>query len=362
MNNESDKNNKNNKHIQRSNNCFITWNYIKNMFKCNYYSYCCCCCHSSRNNLSFDISKISFDSKKNFKYNKKQNSKVYICYNSLMLDSQILMNFSLLHKNDNNRDIKYQSDLNKQFFLQFYNELQKDELIILENYPFFLITLIKDINLTIYEKKEKEKLIKIELLNENTKLECIINFIKYKMINCFKNPLHFVIILHSKRIGLEKSIFISDLITDFVIHIDQSFLFDIIAEKLKLKTISEKKSEYDLNKGSNYNIIKGKLGTRYFKAKPELIIINNFEPYNIENHVIIKEILKKSIIDTLSFTQNFILILHNTFPITILPEIIDKSFNELIKEPINFSMEIELIYINNKFESILVFFGNMSEV
>lgn len=260
------------------------------------------------------FSKLQIEGEKKFCFHKIRDLEVQIGYISLINDKSYYLRYFCSTKNDyENPDIlnSYYKRTELDEDLLFYKEFIRNQFFILESYPYYIPTILRDIDLRMFGKAEdRKKFRKIKKGMMYNRMEPIFNYLKFKMKEGFNDKNYdFLVVLHLN--GEKDNLAFSDELCELTIHFDQYG---------KFKNFSSNAHQYEL--------IVGKINNRFLKINPDCILIIYNERIDERNLAKAKEILRKSIMDTLLFTNNCLILLDKTFPLAILPEIIDRSFSQ----------------------------------
>lgn len=259
-----------------------------------------------------NFSKLQIARETKFSFQKIRDLEVQIGYISLFNDkSYYLRVFCSAKSGYEDPDIltSYykQTELDDNFLN--YKEFIRNQFFIMESYLYYLPIILRDINLKVFGKsKDRKKFRKIKSRRMYNRIEPIFNYLKFKMKEGYNDINYdFLVVLHLT--GEKDNLVFSDGLCGLTIHFDKYG---------KLKNF--------ISNSCNKELIFGKINKRFLKINPDCILIIYNERIDVGNLANAKEILRKAIMDTLLFSNNFLILLDKTFPLLFLPEIIERSF------------------------------------
>lgn len=249
---------------------------------------------------------------------------------------------------------RQQKELKTPFCSFSYDTLPRNRLMILEKYPYYIASKIRDVHLKLSFEQNDFNL-RLDINNSELCLENLLDvfffFLQFKMeeiCNNHPNFCFFVQIPREPHICELKSL---KNFSDFLIKYDDNcsihnrkFFFDKMEKFKKALSISsnpENKAEpfRFLNKLKDKyeekDLILGSLPKiKSFKSKIDVILINFFQTCDKDNLNFYKEVLIKKLYKSLNLAKSIVILFHKSFSLDRIAEIFDKSWSSM-KEFIN---------------------------
>ena len=321
------------------------------------YSLCssCYCRICSEETESLPISRINTA----YEIQLKTHHKSMLSFPIKVKDLEVILFLQIQKTKVKNNEI-FQS-----FGLKHYELLPRNQPFLLEKYPYFIVSQLNETNLTFkierrihdninedisFNEKsvnqiniinQRMELSNNELQNEHF-LDIFINYLAYKLYELMNIDLTFCLYLQLTPFKSYSSLKSLSKFSDFLIKFDQSFLYETLYRKKRknfdvfkendLFFVDRKNMKRNSYMFQEKDLIIGNLKRHQnCMISTDLVIINYFQVFDNDLIMIFKEILMKGVSKALSFSKNLVIILHKSFPLQLLPEILDTSLS-YIKE------------------------------
>lgn len=259
---------------------------------------------------------------------------------------RLLLNFPLTTPN---------SKATESFGLNPYEFYPKNQLFILEKYPYFMLCRIRETNLSVNVESSSDSL-RISISNKDLSpsalADIFINYLGFKLSETLGFDLNFAIYMHSSsEISLNQMTSLQNF-SDFLIKFDQTFLFhptkkdpkplqskrnqDILKERESrssgsLRSMEDPKKTFNNRKLKDFeekDVVLGRIRAhRGVKTQADLVLINFYQNVDLIRLGSYKEILIKTIYKSMAFTRNLAILLHKSFPVDLIPEIFDTCWS-----------------------------------
>jgi len=314
-------------------------------YKCSFFSFCSNFCHSFCDSESEQIPLTRSSSPYQvLSKTRKQASISFLCKIKEQ-NTKLVLDFPINTKENERIEC---------FGLNPYEFYPKDQLFILEKYPYFLLSKLKETNLRVNFENTEEKL-RVEINNDDfnsySLTDIFINYLGFKMSEILNFDLNFAIYWHLTTEYQTSQLNSLQNFSDFIVKYDQTLQNQTIKKESKrLKThnktienikeveIRSTNSLRSLEETKKFRrnskifeesdlIIGGLRINRGSKITSDTVLINFFQKADSMKINSLKEILIKSIYKALAYTKNLVILLHKTFPLELVPEIFDTSWS-----------------------------------
>lgn len=261
-------------------------------------------------------------------------------------DLRLLLNFPLTTPSSKATD---------SFGLNPYEFYPKNELFILEKYPYFMLCRIRETNLSVTVESSSDSL-RIGFSNEDLSpaalTDIFINYLGFKLSETLSFDLNFVLYMHSSSEASLTQLTSLQNFSDFLIKFDQTFLFhptkkdprplqskrthEILKERESrssgsLRSLEDTKKPHTIRKTKDFeekDVVLGRIRAfRGVKTQADLVLINFYQNVDLIRLGSYKEILIKTIFKSMAFSRNLAILLHKSFPVDLIPEIFDTCWS-----------------------------------
>ena len=311
--------------------------------KCSFFSFCRNLCSNFCSNDSGQLPLTRSSTPYQVLSKTRKRASIFFPFRLKEQDLRLLLHFPLTTPD---------SKATESFGLNPYEFYPKDQLFILEKYPYFMLCRIRETNLSVNVESSSDSLriaISNEDLSPSAMTDIFINYLGFKLSETLSFDLNFVIYMHSSSdIPLNQLTSLQNF-SDFLIKFDQSFLLhptkkplqskrnqDILKERESrssgsLRSMEDTKKPFNNRKSKDFeekDVVLGRIrASRGVKTQADLVLINFYQNVDLIRLGSYKEILIKTIYKSMAYTRNLAVLLHKSFPVDLIPEIFDTCWS-----------------------------------